>query len=115
LPAKFEPARVLHVLTPNGVQFIVIGGLAAYLQGSRLPTVDIDITRRAGIENLERLSQALTQLEARVRTKRTEPLPFDHNARSLGAVDMWNLSTKYGDLYRWRKRLARVTARHCPQ
>lgn len=98
MPGKFDPEAILKVLAAHGVHFIVIGALAAYLQGSPLPTLDVDITPDPELENLGRLSQALTVLEARVRSEGVDPLPFSHSARSLSAADTWNLSTRYGDL-----------------
>jgi hypothetical protein len=98
LPARFEPEKILRALSRNGVRFVVIGGLAAYLQGSPLPTVDVDITPEGGAENMKLLSDVLKPLDARVRAEGTEPLRFDHSPRSLAVVDVWNLSTLYGDL-----------------
>jgi hypothetical protein len=49
--------------------------------------------------NLERLSEALAELDARVWTA-TEPagVPFDHDASSLATVRIWNLITDHGRL-----------------
>jgi len=98
LPPKFDPETILTTLVDHGVDFIVIGALAAYLQGSPLPTLDVDITPKPDPDNLERLWAALTEIDAKIRSEGTEPLPFSHNARSLAAADTWNLSTRYGDL-----------------
>lgn len=102
----YEPPRleltdataILEVLTHHGVRFVVIGGFAALLQGSPFPTNDVDITPSADHENYLRLSAALTELEAKVRAPNTKPLKFNHDADSLAAVAVWNLSTKFGDL-----------------
>lgn len=92
-------ADILRVLSHHGVAFVVIGGLAAYLQGSPFPTEDIDVTPEQSAENLDRLSAALFELEARVRTQGVpDGLPFSHDATSLGAARVWNLTTRYGDL-----------------
>ena len=95
----FDPETILRVLRSHRVDLIVIGGFAANLHGSPLPTFDVDITPHRDRENLTRLSGALRELDARVRAIDVDdPLPFDHDADSLGAVQFWNLSTPYGDL-----------------
>ena len=95
----FDPDRILRALSEHGVEFIVIGGVAAALSGSPLVTFDVDITPRRTHENLERLSAALTALDARVREENTPGgLAFTHDASSLADAAMWNLTTSAGDL-----------------
>lgn len=94
----FEPDAIAEVLVRHGVAFIVIGGTAAYLQGSPLVTEDIDVVPENERENLTRLSAALTELDAKVRNDSDEPLPFRHDATSLAGSVFWNLTTKHGDL-----------------
>lgn len=96
--AEFRPDEILGVLQRAGVDCVVIGGFAAFLQGSPLPTVDVDITPARERANLARLSAALTELDAKVRVEGQEPAPFAHTADSLAAVGVWNLTTRYGDL-----------------
>ncbi|MFN2626512.1 MAG: hypothetical protein ABR520_10570 [Mycobacteriales bacterium] len=100
MPAPFDPEAIVEVLARHEVDFIAIGGFAAFLQGSPFPTRDVDITPRRDPDNLARLSAALTELDARVRAASApqEGLPFAHNAPSLDGVDLWNLSTRFGDL-----------------
>jgi hypothetical protein len=96
---KLEAGPILAVLLEHKVRFVVIGGIAAVVHGSPFPTEDIDITPQAGVENLARLSGALRELEARIRTSAVpEGLAFAHDAESLAASTVWNLQTKYGDL-----------------
>ena len=50
------------------------------------------------MENLTRLSKALKELGARIRTDAVdEGLPFDHDGRSLAASSVWNLICPYGE------------------
>jgi hypothetical protein len=93
----FEPDRIMQVLSKHGVECIFIGGMAAYLQGSPIPTDDVDIVPEAKADNLARLSKALKALNAKVRGE-DEAFPIDHDADSLAAGKIWNLTTKYGDL-----------------
>jgi hypothetical protein len=95
---EFQPDAVAEVLVRHGVAFVVIGGTAAYLQGSPLLTEDIDIVPDTERDNLTRLSSALTELDAKVLNDSGEPLPFRHDATSLAGSVFWNLTTKHGDL-----------------
>lgn len=100
-PAKrrrLDAAAILEVLGRHQVECIVIGGAAAYLQGSPFATDDVDITPKTDLDNYARLSAALDELDAKVRAHGTDPLPFNHDARSLLDVAIWNLTTMYGDL-----------------
>ena len=83
--AEFQPNDLLAVLVKHNVEFIVVGGLGAFLQGSPQLTVDLDIVPDPVRDNLERLSVALTELEARVRGSGAPyGLPFRHDGISLG-------------------------------
>ena len=62
----FEPLAVLEALAARQVEFVLIGGLAAVLHGSPLPTFDIDITVRRTGANIEALHQALVDMDALV-------------------------------------------------
>jgi len=96
--ADFDGVAILEVLARHGVQFVIVGGFAAVAQGSPIPTIDVDIVPATDRDNYVRLSAALLELDAKVRAAGVEPLPFEHDADSLAAVQMWNLTTKYGDL-----------------
>jgi len=90
----FGPDRILGVLAAYGVRSILIGGFAAVIHGSPYVTTDVDVVPAADDENLHHLSDALTEMHARVWTA-AEPdgLPFDHSAASLVDVGVWNLVT----------------------
>ena len=98
-PPELDAGAILRVLDQHGVRFVLIGGLASIHWGSPFPTEDIDITPERSKDNLERLSNALTELGAQVRTA-SEPagLPFSHTGASLADVGVWNLTTPAGDL-----------------
>ncbi len=65
----FDPARIIDVLSRHGVDFVVIGGFAAELYRAPVPpTKDIDITPSMTEPNLARLSAALDELGARIRS-----------------------------------------------
>jgi hypothetical protein len=96
---SFNPAAIVAALSRHHVRYVIIGAFAAIAQQAPIPaTRDIDITPDASAENLTRLSQALTDLDAQIRTE-TEPggLPFGHDATSLAAADVWNLTCPDGE------------------
>jgi hypothetical protein len=92
-----EPEPILTALRRHGVQYVLIGGLAAVAHGAPHVTRDADITPDRSHANLERLSSALRELGARVRAGDQEH-PFDHDADSLARAKVWNLTTPHGDL-----------------
>src|SRR4051812_39536568 len=94
----FDGGAILEVLHRHDVAFVLIGGFAAAAQGSPIPTYDVDITPDGSPENLARLSAALTELNAKVRVEGEDPLAFAHDAATLAAVAVWNLTTRFGDL-----------------
>ena len=95
----FRPERILEVLAAHRVDYVMIGGLAAAVHGSDLITGDLDITPAREEENLTRLSRALDDLEACIRTDGVpDGLPFAHDATALARGAIWNLVTNAGDL-----------------
>lgn len=96
---SFRPAAIAAVLNRHQVRYVVIGAFAAIAQQAPIPaTRDIDITPDTTAENLTRLSQALTELGARIRTEAApEGLPFGHDAASLAAAEVWNLICDDGE------------------
>ena len=62
-------SRIFEALIRNDVKFIVVGGIAAGLQGSAAMTTDVDIVHLRTPENIKRLLLALQELDARYRSK----------------------------------------------
>lgn len=99
-PPSFRPADIVAALDRHGVEYVLIGGFAAVAHGAPHITIDIDITPRDELGNLARLSDALTQLQARVRADHegTETFEFSHDAESLRHDRILNLTTTAGNL-----------------
>lgn len=96
---EFQPQEIFATLDRHGVRYVLIGGLAAVLHGSAHVTTDVDVVPEEAVRNLERLSSALKELDARIRVAgEPDGVPFDHTAESLARVRVWNLQTSKGDL-----------------
>lgn len=99
MTATFDPERVLEVLHRHGVEYVLIGGLAAVAHGSPLPTTDVDVTPDRDPENLDRLAGALRELQARIRTSDPDGVVFPIDGGFLAAQPrMLNLTTSAGDV-----------------
>jgi hypothetical protein len=57
-------AAILQALLGHKVEFIVVGGVGAVLQGAPITTFDLDIVHSTGPANVERLLAALDSLDA---------------------------------------------------
>jgi hypothetical protein len=97
--SPLDPERLFQTLGRYDVSYVLIGALAARLQGFPRLTADADITPARDDANLERLAAALVELDARVCTENVpEGLPFDCSAATLARADLWNLATSAGRL-----------------
>jgi hypothetical protein len=95
---SFDPVAICSILTEEQVEYVVVGGLAAVILGSPLPTEDIDVVPSRERENLERLSQALVRMNARIRTE-GDPVPAPLDAAFLARMPhILNLVTDFGVL-----------------
>src|SRR6516225_7779797 len=96
---SLDAAGIVQVLNRHGVRYVVIGAFAAIAQRAPIPaTRDIDLTPEVGPDNLARLSAALAELKARIRTEAVpQGLPFDHDGPSLRRAAVWNLICPYGE------------------
>jgi hypothetical protein len=95
--APLDPELLFTTLARHQVEFVLIGALAARLQGFPRFTRDADITPARGSTNLVRLAAALRELDARIYTEQIpEGLAFDCSPQMLARGDIWNLITKAG-------------------
>lgn len=72
--AKPDFVEILRTLAHYKVDFIVVGGVAAVMQGAAMATFDLDVVHSRAPQNVERLLKALEVLEARYRTAGAETL-----------------------------------------
>jgi hypothetical protein len=61
------PERVVSALSSGKVEFIVVGGVSAVLQGAPIVTRDLDLCYRRTSDNLSRLAEALAPFPLRLR------------------------------------------------
>jgi hypothetical protein len=98
-PAHFNPEEILATLIRHGVKFVVIGAYAAVTQGWPELTMDIDITPSRDVRNLQRLAEALLEMDAIVLTSEGEinkSWPIDDQHLRLQETTF--LTTRFGDV-----------------
>lgn len=91
--ARFVDA--LRVLVAHEVEFVVVGMAAGVLHGVPLTTLDVDIVHRRTKDNVERLLNALHELQAVYRGDPRNLAPTESHL--LGAGHQL-LTTLYGDV-----------------
>lgn len=94
---EFRLSALLRRLVDAGVDFVVIGGIAAIAHGSPQITQDLDISYAGDEENLERLGETLVALGARLRGV-TDEVPFVPDGRTLRHTRVLTLDTLDGAL-----------------
>ena len=95
--SPFDPLATLRALRSAGVEFVLIGGVAARLHGSPSLTRDVDVCYSRDGANLERLAGVLSSVHARLRGV-DDDVPFLLDARTLLAGANFTFSTDLGDL-----------------
>jgi hypothetical protein len=97
---------ILAELTSEGVEFLVIGGVAVGFHGYVRATKDVDIVPAVDPENLEKLARVLRGLEAQIEGAeefKDEELPDPLDPEVLGLGGNWVLRTRLGrfDVMQW--------------
>lgn len=90
-------ARLLSVLDKAGVDFIVIGGLAANAHGAPRFTEDVDVVYSRADDNVARLVRALAPLKPYLRGA-PPGLPFEWSVQTLARGLNFTLTTSDGSL-----------------
>lgn len=88
---------ILNRLHTAGVEFIIVGGVAATLHGSARVTIDLDVMYRHSDENIARLVMALAPLAPYLRGA-PPGLPFVLDAPTVKAGLNFTLDTSAGPL-----------------
>jgi predicted nucleotidyltransferase len=89
--------EILRRLTARGVDFVVIGGIAAVLHGSAHNTFDLDICFASDAGNLNALGDVLQELDARLKGL-DDDVPFVPDADTLRRIEVLMMVTDLGEL-----------------
>jgi predicted nucleotidyltransferase len=97
---------IFEELDREGVEFLVIGGVAVGFHGFVRATKDVDIVPSPEPENLDRLAGALVRLDAQIEGAeefKDEELPSPLDAEALALGGNWVLCTRLGrfDVMQW--------------
>ncbi len=84
------------MLADNGVEFVVVGGVAAILEGAPISTFDLDVVYRRSAGNNARLANALRQTNARYKDPAGRHIVPDEV--KLATINVNLLETDLGDL-----------------
>lgn len=99
----FSPERLVEVLDRHGVEYLIVGGIAARAYGATRETKDFDCLVRRARANLDRLAAAMRELNARLRVAglsdaEAAQLPMQIDAVALNAIEISTWRTDAGDL-----------------
>ena len=87
--------NILRKLVDHGVDFVVVGGVAAVVAGAPVNTFDVDVVHSRDPENIQRLLKALAELGAYYRQHQNRITP---NESHLGSPGHQLLITEHGAL-----------------
>lgn len=97
--AVFHPERLVAVLGRFKVRYVLVGGVAARLQGFPWMTALAELAPAIDPANFEALATALKHLNARIYTDGTpEGLSFAVSADALAGAEQWRFITSCGRL-----------------
>lgn len=89
--------KQMRLLVAFNVDCVVVGGVAATLHGSEIPTTDLDVCYARDRLNLERLANALQSVHARLRNAPPD-IPFILDAETLRRGLNFTFTTDIGSL-----------------
>lgn len=92
---EFRADEILRALVNKRVNFVVIGGIAVQGHGYIRATYDLDVIVEPTTLNLTRLSEALAELEAELRTPGGLRLGDPHELRNAPRIP---ILTRFGPL-----------------
>jgi len=87
----------VRVLGEAGVDYIIIGGVAANIHGAARTTLDIDVVYGRSAPNVERLAVALAPYQPYLRGA-PPGLPFSFDAPTINRGLNFTLTTALGDI-----------------
>lgn len=97
-PGRFEARELFAALARHKVDYVTIGGIAIQAHGGQRLTQDLDIAIAPSRENLQRLADALFEVDGRILGPDGIPSDSPPSASLLGSGDQWHLITTHGAL-----------------
>src|SRR5438046_3119441 len=92
---QIDLVKITTCLHRNRVNYVVVGGMAVFLQGGETPTFDVDLTFPSDEKNFERLATALQELKARPKRWKTE----NYKLKKTDFASPWlKLESEAGDI-----------------
>lgn len=95
LGKPLQPRPLLQALDRQGVDFVLVGGVAGLAHGSSYPTYDLDIAYSRDRQNLRRLVDALREIGVTLRGAPAD-LPFQLEAETLANGANFTFETAFG-------------------
>lgn len=95
LGKPLQPRPLLQALDRQGVDFVLVGGLAGLAHGSSYPTYDLDIAYSRDRQNLRRLVDALREIGVTLRGAPAD-LPFQLEVEALANGANFTFETEFG-------------------
>lgn len=98
-----DVARLLETLDRHGVEYLLVGGVAARAHGAERLTKDLDCLARRTRANLDRLAAAMQELNARLRVdgltdEEAAALPMLVDGARLASMEISTWRTDAGDM-----------------
>lgn len=94
-----DPRRIFETLARQGVDYVVIGGVATIAHGHTRNTRDVDLMAATDRTNLERLAAAFRELGARLSGVDAQLLGIDvYDPRTLASGANFTMETDAGGL-----------------
>jgi len=95
LGKPLQPRPLLQALDRQGVDFVLVGGLAGLAHGSSYPTYDLDVAYSRDRQNLRRLVDALREIGVVLRGAPVD-LPFQLEVATLANGANFTFETEFG-------------------
>jgi len=95
-PIALDLSAILEGLLKAEIKFILVGGLAAVVQGAPVTTMDVDIVHNRSPENLSKLIAFLKSIDATYR--RTDDKVIEPNEGDISGMGHFLFTTRFGPL-----------------
>jgi len=95
-PIALDLSAILEGLLEADIKFILVGGLAAVVQGAPVTTMEVEIVHNRSSENISRLIAFLKSIDATYR--RPDDKVIGPNEADISGMDHFLYTTRFGPL-----------------